>query len=123
MDCLDRLQSQQDFSQQTPGVRKAEESFPGGEPTQETAPAPAHGDGRDEDRSTGGLPRPGGSQLTPPSSRAGSWVGPFWDLRMPALQAGWVQLWVCVFPLLSAGHWICSSGKAPLGAPSLSPSS
>lgn len=39
MDFLDRLQSQQDFSQlmQMPGVRKR--AFLGGEPTLETAPA------------------------------------------------------------------------------------
>ena len=69
MDCL---QSQQNLSQQTPGVRKAEESFPGGEPMLETALAPARGDGRDEGRSTGGLPGPGGSPAHP--SLLQSWV-------------------------------------------------
>lgn len=102
MDCLDRLQSRQDFSQQTPGVRKAEESFPGGAQAGDScSPEPVEMAGMKTEH--GGLPAQ--EALSHPSLLQ-SWVLDGALLASEdASPAGRVAAALgCVFPLLSAGH-------------------
>lgn len=119
MDCS---QSQQDFSQlmQMPGVRKR--AFLGGSPRwRQLQPPLAEMIGM-KAGARGGLPGPVGSPAHP--SLLQSWVlgGALLGSEDVALQAGWMWLWICVFPLLlSACHWICSSGKKAPGGPKPQP--
>ena len=122
MDCLYHLQSQQDFSQlmQMPGVRKR--AFLGGSPRWRQLQ-------RDEmigmkAGARGASLAQEAPQLTPPSSRAGFWVGPFWDLKMRLSRPGGCGFGFVFFLFLFlpvTGSAL--QGRRPPGAPSLSPSS